>query len=160
MPFLVRSACLTGYAELAHSVGLDPFRLLGEVGLDRACLFDPETKIPADAINRLLEISTRAARIEDFGLRLAETRRASNLGPVALAARDAATLRDALETAIRYLPLHNEAMFVSLVVAGDVVILKSELVTDTGSPGRQATELAVGVMHGFIERRLFLVSPS
>jgi signal transduction histidine kinase len=75
MPFLIRSACLTGYVELAHSLGLDPFRLLKEVSLDRSCLFEPDLKIPVDAANRLLEISTRAARIEDFGLRLAEARR-------------------------------------------------------------------------------------
>jgi AraC-like DNA-binding protein len=149
MPFLVRSACLTGYAELAHSLGLDPFRLLREVGLDRACLFDSERKIAVDAADRLLEMSARAARIENFGLRLAETRRLSNLGPLAIGARDAATLRDALETAIRYLPLHNEAMLQSLVAMGDVVILKTEIV---GSPGRQAIELAVGVAHRFIRQ--------
>jgi AraC-like DNA-binding protein len=152
MPLLIRSACLTGYVELARSFGLDPFRLLREVGLDRSCLFDPETKISVDAANRLLEISASAARIEDFGLRLAESRRGSNLGPVALGARDAATLREALETAIRYLPLHNEAMIVSLVAMGDLVILKSEIVGDAGSQGRQANELAVGVAHRLIRQ--------
>jgi AraC-like DNA-binding protein len=152
MPFLIRSACLTGYVELARSFGLDPFRLLRKVGLDRSCLFDPEIKISVDAANRLLEISASAARIEDFGLRLAEVRRLSNLGPVALAARDAATLQEALETAIRYLPLHNEAMIVSLVAMGDLVILKSEIVGDAGSHGKQAIELAVAVTHRFIRQ--------
>lgn len=89
-------------------------------------------------------------RIEDFGLRLAELRRLSNLGPVALGTRDAATLREALETAIRYMPLHYEAMLLSLVAMGDLVILKSEIVGDAGSHGRQAIELAVGVAHPFI----------
>lgn len=149
MPLLVRSACLTGYAELAHSLGLDPFRLLREVGLDRACLFDPERKISVDVAHRLFEISATAARIENFGLRLAEARHLSNLGPLALATRDAATLREALETAIRYLPLHNEAMLELLVAMGDVVMLKMEIV---GSPGRQAIELAVGVAHRSIRQ--------
>jgi hypothetical protein len=149
MPFLVRSACLTGYAELAHSLGLDPFRLLREVGIDRACLLDPERRISVDAAHRLWEMSARAARIENFGLRLAETRRLSNLGPLALGTRDAATLREALETAIRYLPLHNEAMLQSLVAMGGVVILKTEI---AGSPGRQAIELAVGVAHRFVRQ--------
>jgi AraC-like DNA-binding protein len=145
MPFLIRSACLTGYVELVNSLGLDPFRLVKEAGLDRACLFDPDRKISVDAVIQLLEMSAKAARIESFGLRLAETRRLSNLGPLALGTRNAATLREAIETAIRYLPLHNEAMFQSLVAMGDdVVILKTEMV---GSPGRQAIELAVGVAH-------------
>jgi AraC-like DNA-binding protein len=83
---------------------------------------------------------------------LAESRRLSNLGPVALGARDAATLRESLETAIRYLPLHNEAMIVSLVAMGDLVILKSEIVGVAGSHGRQAIELAVGVAHRLIRQ--------
>jgi len=152
MPLLIRSACLTGYVELAHSLGLDPFRLLREVSLDRSCLFDPEKKISVDAANWLLEISASAARIEDFGLRLAESRGLSNLGPVALGARDAGTLREALETAIRYLPLHNEAMIMSLVAMGDLVILKSEIGGVAGSHGRQAIELAVGVAHRLIRQ--------
>src|SRR5271163_1797616 len=114
MPFLIRSACLTGYAELSRSLGLDPFVMLRKVGLERSCLFDPESKISTDAVVRLLEISASAARIDDFRLRLSETRRLSSLGPLALAVRDAATLREALETAMRYLPLHNEAMLHSL----------------------------------------------
>ena len=154
MTFLIRSACLTGYLEVARSVGLDPLRQLSEVGLDRSCLGDPDTKIPTDAVSRLLEMSATAARMEDFALRMAETRQLSNLGPVALAARDAATLREALEASIRYMRLHNEAMLVSLVEMGDVIIFKSDLVAEGGSIGRQAIELIVGVAHRFI-RQLF-----
>jgi AraC-like DNA-binding protein len=154
MPFLIRSACLTGYVEVARSLDLDPFSLVREVGIDRSCLSDPDIKIPTDPVIRLLEKSAGVARVEDFALRMAETRHISNLGPVALAARDAATLREALEAAIRYLSLHNEAMLLSLEAMGDVVIFKSELLADRSSPGRQAIELIVGVAHRFI-RQLF-----
>ena len=75
---------------------------------------------------------------------MAETRHFSNLGPLALAARDAATLREALEVAIRYLSLHNEALLLSLEAIGDVVIFKSGMLADRSSPGRQAIELTVG----------------
>ena len=152
MPLLVRSACLTGYVEVARSLGLDPFNLVREVGIDRSCLVDPDIKIPIDPVIRLLEMSASAARVEDFGLRMAETRHLSNLGPVALAARDAATLREGLEAAIRYLSLHNEAMLLSLEVVGDVVICKSDLIAERCSVGRQAIELVVGVTHRFIRQ--------
>jgi AraC-like DNA-binding protein len=152
MPFLIRSACLTGYIEVARSLGLDPFALVREVGLDRPCLFDRDIKIPTDPVIRLLEMSASAAGVEDFGLRMAETRHLSNLGPIALAARDAATLREALEAAIRYLSLHNEAMLLSLVAMGDVVIFKSDLVAEHCAVGRQAMELIVGVTHRFIRQ--------
>ena len=152
MPYLIRSACLTGYFDLARSIGIDPFGLLRQVGLERSCLFDPDQKIPIDPAIRLLEMSASVSGIEDFGLRLAEKRSLSNLGPIALAARDGATLRQALEAAIHYQQLHNEALLLSLVAMGDVVILKSELIAEHCTAVRQAIELVVGVAHLFIRQ--------
>ena len=57
MPRLIRSACLTGYVEVAHRFGLDPFFLLKEAGLDRSCLLDPDIKISIDQCHWLLEAS-------------------------------------------------------------------------------------------------------
>ena len=53
----IRSATLSGYAELARSVGLDPHRLMRKCGLDPSCLSDPDTRIDATAVAKLLEIS-------------------------------------------------------------------------------------------------------
>ena len=98
MPRFIRSACLTDYAPIARSFGLDPYRLLKEAGLDRPCLADPEIKIPVGDVCGLLEHSARSARAEDFGLRMCEPRRLSDLGPLALAMRGAGTLREALQS--------------------------------------------------------------
>jgi AraC-like DNA-binding protein len=62
------------------------------------------------------------------------------------------TLREALETCIHYLRLHNEGLLLSLEAIGDVLIWKSELVAGHGSPVRQAMELTVGVEHRFIRQ--------
>ena len=97
-------------------------------------------------------MSASASGVEDFALRMVEGRSLSNLGPLALAARDAATLREALETAIRYQSLHNEALLVSLEAAGQSVIVKSDLITDGGTAARQAIELVVGVTHRTIRQ--------
>jgi AraC-like DNA-binding protein len=96
-PYLVRSACLTGYADLAHSLDIDPFALLRGAGLDRDCVINPERKIPVEAVRRLLHMSGIAAGVDDFGLRLVGARPLSFLGPLALAVRDAATLRPWVE---------------------------------------------------------------
>jgi len=64
MPFLIRSACLTGYVEVARSLGLDPFSLVREAGIDRSCLFDPDIKIQIEPVIRLLEMSASAARVK------------------------------------------------------------------------------------------------
>ncbi|TMH52702.1 MAG: AraC family transcriptional regulator, partial [Betaproteobacteria bacterium] len=73
MPYLARSQILTGYAPLARSLGLSPERLARLVGLDLSTLNDLDSRIPARAFAELLERSAEAAKVEDFGLRLAES---------------------------------------------------------------------------------------
>jgi AraC-like DNA-binding protein len=147
MPRLIRSACLTGYVEVARSCGLDPFRLLKEAGLDRSCLLDPDIKISIDKCQWLLEASAREARVDDFGLRMSENRRLSNLGPLALATRDASSLREVLHAVIRYMRLHTDAFAVFLEEGDDLAIIKAELIGSRLSSARQMIEMAVGVTY-------------
>ena len=81
---LLRVATLTGYEELAHSLGLDGPAMLERAGLHRDVLQDPENRIPAEAVARLLRASAREADCENFGLLLAERRPFGRLGPVAM----------------------------------------------------------------------------
>ena len=81
----------TGYAEVARALGLDPFAQLRAAGLNVACLTNPDC-----AFTHLLELSAHAAGVDDFGLRMAVSRRLSNLGLVALSTRDEPTVRDAV----------------------------------------------------------------
>ncbi|SKA38783.1 AraC-type DNA-binding protein [Enhydrobacter aerosaccus] len=146
MTDLIRSACLTSYPEIARSLGLDPLRMLDACGIDRRCLEDPDIKLPAGALGRLLEVSAKAAKVEDFGLRLAETRTLSVLGPVGLLVREEATVRDALQALMRYIRLHNEALSLRLEErGGEAVVSVGIRVTDL-APVRQGVELAVGVL--------------
>ena len=141
---LARSAGLTGYLDLARSMGLDAYRLAASEGLPGACLTDPDLKVPAEAIGRLLEATARRAGAEDFGLRLAETRRLSNLGPIGLIAREQPTVRAAIETIVRYSWLQNEALSWRLEDAGDLTIMRLSIAADRRA-GRQAVELTIGV---------------
>jgi len=154
MPRFIRSACLTDYVSIARSFGLDPYRLLREADLDRSCLGDPEIKIPVGAVCRLLENSAHAARAEDFGLRMSEPRRLSGLGPLALAMRDAGTLREALQSASRYVCLHTDSLHLSLKEMDNLAMLEIEPLTDGSTPSRQSTELAVGVFHRAVRELL------
>ena len=63
MQTLVRSASLTDYLEVARAVGLDPSRMLADVGLSRRCLKDPDFKVPEESVRQLLEASAAAAEI-------------------------------------------------------------------------------------------------
>lgn len=154
MTGLVRSACLTNYAEIARGLGLDPLQQLRAVGLSPRCLQDGDLKIPIEAVGRLLENSARLAGVEDFGLRMAESRRLSNLGPLALLLRDEPTIRQALEAFRDYLYLHNEGLVLRIEEDSGVVVLREEQVTVGHMPVRQAMELSIAVTYRLLKTLL------
>lgn len=154
MTGLVRSACLTNYAQIARAAGLDPLAQLRAVDLSPRCLEQLDLKIPTEAVGRLLENSARLAGLEDFGLRMAETRQLSNLGPLALLLRDEPTIRQALEAFRDYLYLHNEGLVLLIEEGNGVVLLREEQVTVGHLPVRQAMELSIAVTYRLLKSLL------
>lgn len=146
MPLMVRSACLTGYVETARALGVDPFAELRRARISPLCLEQPDTKIAVESVGRLLESSAAAAGAEDFGLRMAETRQLSNLGPLALVMREEPTIRKALESVRRYLHLHNEAISMIVEDVGDVAVIREEYMRLDSRRIRQAAELSLAVL--------------
>src|SRR5262245_841159 len=143
----IRSACLTNYVDVARSVGLDPYRQLRAAGLSRACLVDPDTMIRASAVGRLLETSAQDAGIEDFGLRMAETRRPSILGPIGLVLQEEPTLRKALESLRRYLRLHSDSLELRIEEEEDTAIIREERIAQARVTARQVSNLTIGALH-------------
>jgi AraC-like DNA-binding protein len=143
---LVRSASLTNFAEIARATGLDPSRMLSAAGLPPSCFADPEVLVPIDAVRQLLEDAAARSGVEAFGLLMAETRKLSNLGPIGLLIREQPTLRHALELLVRHSRNLNAALFMTLEEAGDLVVLREEIIVGGSGAVRQSTELAIGVV--------------
>jgi AraC-like DNA-binding protein len=153
MPYRARSQILTGYAALARSLGLVPERLVRSVGLDLAALDDLDARISAQAFADLLERSNEAARIDDFGLRLAESRAVGILGPIGIVVHQEPDLRSALSSLARYLPFHNESLVLRLDESGNLAILRMDVLTSSGpGGGRQVTELSLGAFFRILSR--------
>ena len=152
---LIRSAVLSGYVDVAKSVGLEPYGMIARRGLPPACLTDPEVKVSAVAVVRLLEECQRSDRVSlDFGLRLAERRSLSNIGALALLVREQPTIRRAIDVLIGYMYLHSEALLLSLEQEGELATLK--LAVDVGRPVpvRQGIELGLGFLHRSLQQLL------
>ena len=147
MTLLVRSASLTHFAPVAAACGLDARALVAEVGLPPRCLQDPDLKVPSSTVGRLLELAAQRGREPAFALRMVESRRLSNLGPLALLVRDQPTLRSALEALVRHIHLHNEALAVQVSQHGDRVVIREELLGEGAARWHQAAELALGVTY-------------
>jgi len=146
MPYFSRSGSLTSFPEVAREIGLDPLLLMQEFGLARRCLDEPDSMIPSESVCRLLEAAADRSGVEAFGLRMAEARKLSSLGPLGMFAREQPTLRDAVMALAYYARLINESLSISIEESQDVAILREELLVGDAVPVRQATELAVALM--------------
>ncbi|MFJ9389944.1 AraC family transcriptional regulator [Nocardioides sp. NPDC101246] len=144
---LARYAALNGYNDLSRSLGIDPRDLMRRCGLDPAGLAMPDRWVPAVAVAGLLEESARQSGREDFGLRLAELRRFSNLGPVSLVIREEPDVRSMLRILGRYEHMYNESLRTRLTESSGTATIRVDL--DFGEPAesRQAIELAAAVLH-------------
>lgn len=147
MRTLVRSASLTDYLEVARTVGLDPSRMLADVGLSRRCLKDPDFKVPEESVRQLLEASAAAAGVEDFGLRMAERRTLSNFGPLALLLRDQPTIRQAIEAWRLYSKVHTESVSVRIDENDGIATISMVRSIESFAPKRQGVEMTVGVLY-------------
>lgn len=139
MSQLGRAAGLSGFLELSREVGLDAHQLATEIGLPPAALTDPDLRVSVEAIGQMYEAAAERSGADDFALRVAETRRISNLGIVGLVIREQPDLRRALRAYARYQWLQNDAYSLDLRVTGEQAILQIH-----GPPWqrRQAAELA------------------
>lgn len=143
---LIRAGTLAGYLELAQSFQLDAPRLLHTVGLHPSDLSDVDALIPAAAAIELLERSADAARIEDFGLRLATMRNLDHLGAIGLLVREEPTVGDAIRAAERYLRRYSDALAFHLEEYETAAVLRVQYLSASSGRTRQATELLVGTV--------------
>jgi AraC-like DNA-binding protein len=154
MQSLIRSAVLNNYVEVARSVGLDPYRMLAEFRLPPAALNDPEVKVSAGAVGRLLEESAARSGKLDFGLRLADKRTVANLGALALLVREQPTIRKALDVMAGYMFLHGESLRLNMKEHDGEVYLSLAFDVNRPVPIRQGVELGIGFLHRSL-RQLF-----
>src|SRR4051812_26386618 len=144
----VRSAALTGYADLARSLGLDPVDLTAQADLDLADLDVPDRWIPGAAAARVLELSARGADCPDFGLRMAELRRLGTVGPIGAVLRDQPDLGRALDLLTRYERAYNEALHLRLMQLDGVATLTVWLEFGEPAPTDQALDLVMAAVVG------------
>lgn len=139
----VRARSLTGFAELVRRHGGDPEALLQQVGIAAAILDDPELSFPLVHFAAVLDVAAHALGMPDFGAQLASGQDVSVLGPVALIARHASTVQEAMQGVIRYMPYHSPGAAVQLVDHGEQIALELNYdVSVQGGGKRQLTELS------------------
>lgn len=151
---LLRSAALSGFAELALEFGLNPGALLRLARIDRKAINDPDKYISSSAFDTLLELSSKLSSCPDFGLRLSLGRDIRILGPVGLLALNEPNVKEALSVLSRHLPLHNEGLRTKYDVENGLVRMIFSKESDFPSSVSQAIELTIGVAVNFFRSLL------
>jgi AraC-like DNA-binding protein len=141
----MRAVSLMGFVDVARYVGLDGARMLREAGLSPAALEDPENRLPAALVVRLLERSAEASGCESFGLLMVEARSFASLGPVSLLLERLPNTREAVRAAIEFQRHFNDVIAMSMCDEDDTSIIRLDFVP--GLHSVQATDMFVGMAY-------------
>jgi AraC-like DNA-binding protein len=116
-------------------------------------LDDPEKRLPASAVSRLIEDSAARSGCESFALLLVEERSFASLGPLSLLLRYERTLRDMVAALIEYRRLMSDVQVIELSEAGGEAELRLDVALE--GAGRQLAELTVGLGRRFLGEAMF-----
>lgn len=152
MTTLIRATSLQGFAELASQLGGSPETMLKRFRIDPRQLRDDEARMPLRALVALLEYAASELKCPDFGLRMAEYQDLHVLGAVALIARSATTVGQALEEVSRFIGYHSPGVAVQLDRnEGAPARLVVEIQLAGNPPRQQMQDLALGVAHNTMQ---------
>jgi len=82
---------------------------------------------------------------------MAETRTLSILGPIGLLVREEPTVRHAIQSLAKYIPLHNEAIVLHFDEIADQAVVSLELHLARQQAFRQGVELSIGVLFRILQ---------
>ncbi len=133
------------FLSTAERAGVDPSRLLTELGIDPKTLDDPDASIPADVALRLFDEAPRRAGDDAFGLHAAETSPPGAFEVLDYATRSSRTAGEALARVTRYYALVHEYVEIRVHVEGDVGRVTHRMLAPLMVP-RHAVELLFAAM--------------
>ncbi len=144
---VIRGTALQGYPELVAELGADPIALLAAAGIPEEAVGDCEEFLSFRAVVHAVESAATITKTADFGRQLALRQGLEILGPLAAAARTAATTGDAFAALHRYLAIYSPAIAASLEQPAGQGLARFEyrILTDDLPAQRQVVELSIGV---------------
>lgn len=146
MGSLIRASTLWGYDALVAELGSDSRALLSRFHIPPGVERQEGAFVPFESLVRLLETTASELGCPDFGLRLSRWQGLDMLGPIAVIARNAPSVQDALGLIAHYLYVHSPALSLTPKPpsAGSDLMFVYELKEMSPADARQAYELSMG----------------
>lgn len=144
---LVRGSSLAGFAPLVTSLGGDPDALLTLAGIDPADAGRDDRFIPLRHAIAAVENAAATMDVADFGRQLGRRQSIDILGPVAVAARTAASVGVAFDVLVIYMDSHSPGITARITDHADPTLRRFEygFLLRPAPPQAQAIELALGL---------------
>lgn len=150
----IRSISLNKYSKVAQGLGIDPLRMLRQVGLDHSCLNSPDLLVPEAAFAQLLEISSEQTDNASLGLLMGSCWRLSDFGQISLLLQHQASLASMLQTLKDYCHLISTTVTTETVTQGRLSIIQLHLATERDTPGCHPMELAITALLSLCRHQL------
>ncbi|MCC6194702.1 MAG: AraC family transcriptional regulator [Burkholderiales bacterium] len=131
---------LAELANLMRELGHDPWELLESFGVTPPMMAQPLTPIPMAVHGRILQAAADATGRDTVGLMLGQRARLDNTGPLKLLVFNARTMREAVESLVRYVGLWYHGIRLRLTRDGGFACLS--VAAEGDFPGRDALLIA------------------
>ncbi len=145
MADLISASSLTQAPELISELNGDPVDVFARIGIDPTVVGKDDQFVPFSSLAALLGLCAREFATPDFALRLAARQNPDILGPLAIVARNAETLGDALREITNFTHVYSPAMTTHLQVSDTRVAYEFRTLPRRLPCRDHITELALGV---------------
>lgn len=142
---LIAASSLSQVPELIADCGGDADEVFGRLGVDREVVGAYDRFVPFTTVSTLVGTCARELGVPDFGLRLAARQHPDILGPLAIVARNAKTIGEALNKVAEFAHVYSPAITTTLVDDGRSVHNEFGTVPKRVPYRPHVMELALGV---------------
>jgi AraC-like DNA-binding protein len=151
MATMINSTGFKGYSGLMNELGVDPLPLLRKHGLPVDLGEVDDAVVPIIPVMQLMEESALVTQHLDFGLTLAARQGIDIIGPLAMAIQHSKNVREAMDTASRFLYVHSPAVQLSIIDPSPLIPGAVEIRLEQAVPNaplfRQTIEHCLSRLH-------------
>lgn len=141
----MRALTLKCFCEVAETHGIDGFEILRRMDIRPSDILNPERRLPAARVIKVLEVAASECSDDSFAIRMAEHRSFEDLGPISLLMQHLQTPRAVIMTSARLKSHYNDLLEVKIEENAGQAFITWDLYP--ASNARQAIDLGVALAY-------------